>query len=134
MALRWKQVKDFPSYAVSDTGLIWSYKRNRLLNPVWHEKDQQLTVSLSQNGRAYHTNLSHLILKTFVSPPSPTARCGYIDGNPRNLVRSNLYWISAGELARKTTGTKAGRCGSPSFRRRMFERATDPTYEEPVYE
>lgn len=97
--IEWRPVLGFEEYyLVSNTGLIWTIRRKRLLSPT---PARYLTVSLG-NGRGgikRNTNVHQLVAEAFVPNPFVPNPFGlpvvdHKDSNTANNHASNLQWVT----------------------------------------
>ena len=95
--MKWKPVVEFNGYKVSDTGLIWSDKKNDYLTP-WKHQCGYLCVDFSENGKTYHRRVHRVVLESFVGKsPKGKNDCNHIDGNKANNNVDNLKWCTRSE-------------------------------------
>lgn len=92
MKERWKRIKGFPNYSVSNTGLIRSEKTGRLL-VLSENQFGVLYVGLMHNGVQRHRSVPLLVAKEFL----PTRRAAFdtpinLDGDRHNNNVNNLEW------------------------------------------
>lgn len=91
--MNWKIIKDFENYKVSDTGEVFSIKRNKMLKP--YEKKNYLGVYLCQNNIRKFMSLHRLVALTFIDNPNNYPQVNHKDENTKNNVVENLEWCSA---------------------------------------
>ena len=91
-------IKDFPNYLISNTGLVYSIKKEIFLKPHNH-KDGYLRVGLSKNGKRHHKYIHRLVGETYLKPDETRPEIDHIDRNPRNNHISNLRWANKSENA-----------------------------------
>ena len=99
MSIKWKTIKDFPRYEVSDFGEVRNRQTMRRLRP-W------LVLSHSKPGDGYptvrlwpgpHTKLVHvLVLEAFVGGRPADLIANHKDGNKSNNRVRNLEWTTYG--------------------------------------
>ena len=92
MKERWKKVRGFPDYSVSNTGLIRSDKSGRILS-LSENQFGVLCVGMMKNGKQRHRSVALLVAKAFL----PTRRDAFdtpinLDGDRRNNHVDNLAW------------------------------------------
>lgn len=92
MRERWKKVRGFPDYSVSNTGLIRSDKSGRILS-LSENQFGVLCVGMMKSGKQRHRSVSLLVAKAFL----PTRRAAFdtpinLDGDRLNNHVENLAW------------------------------------------
>lgn len=103
----WKEHKDFPDYAVSSEGRIYSFKGMSLMNPSKSKKDGLLSLRLKEAGESKKFMLSRLVAELFMTNPENKKMISYKDGNSENCSVSNLEWVSHKELMQKAVTSGA---------------------------
>lgn len=117
-------IKDFPGYAVSQDGKIWScWVKGPLSRLADRWKELKLTaasrgyliVCLQHNNKRHTKRVHRLVLEAFVGPCPKWMECRHLDGNPANNLLSNLKWGTKKENGEDTvrhgTSTKGERHG-----------------------
>lgn len=92
MTERWKKIKGFRDYSVSNTGLIRSDKTGRLLS-LYENQYGVLCVGLMLDGEQRHRSVPLLVARAFiprVRPPFDTPI--NLDGDRHNNHVDNLEW------------------------------------------
>jgi len=96
-----RDIPDWPLYAVTIDGQIWSVKPHgrsvrlpkvprRMKTKIWKGYE---VLNLSDNAVLKTFSVAKLLLITFISPPpSEHAWASFKDGNPLNLKLDNLVW------------------------------------------
>lgn len=120
------RIKDFPDYAVSDTGNIYSLKgknkqQAKLLKPIL-TKSGYLNISLCKGGKRYTKRIHRLVIETFTPNIKNKPQINHIDGDKQNNKLENLEWCTASEntkhsyevLGRKPPRAMLGRFGKDS--------------------
>jgi|SRR6185503_20785184 len=92
MKERWKKVRGFPDYSVSNTGLIRADKSGRILSLSVNQFGVPC-VGMMNNGRQRHRSVTLLVAKAFL----PTRRDAFdtpinLDGDRLNNHVANLAW------------------------------------------
>lgn len=93
--MRWKKIPKFPTYYISDTGLIrvtGSYSDGRRKTPRLL-KVKIGNVCLRKDGRNWWFKIAQLVLRAFIGPP-PKGKylARHLDDNPLNNSLNNLAW------------------------------------------
>ena len=91
-------IKDFPNYLISNTGLVYSIKKEIFLKPHNH-KDGYLRVGLSKNGKRHHKYMHRLVGETYLEQDETITEIDHIDRSPRNNHINNLRWVNKSENA-----------------------------------
>lgn len=94
---RWKDIKGFPGYQVSDTGRVRSRINNRHgvgteyheLKPVNGGKQNRKSVQL---GRGNRRSIHRLVAEAFIPNPNNHPLVRHLDDNPENNSVENLAW------------------------------------------
>lgn len=120
----WKDIPDFPDYAVSDDGEVLSKRRNRLLSPAIDRYGYQ-KVTLCKNGRNHYFTVHRLVAMVFVPNTKGGNQVNHIDENKMNNKASNLEWVTAYE--NDNHGTRNSRMSNTKCKRPIIH--TDGTFE-----
>lgn len=83
-----KQIPNFPNYAISKDGKVWSKRRSKWLK-LAKGKYGHLWVYL---GRGNRGDVHRLVLETYIGKCPKGMECRHLDGNPQNNNLSNLKW------------------------------------------
>lgn len=100
--LDWRILPEFPKYAITPDGQVWSYYTNRFLKPGLN-KHGYLVVVLSNDLGKTTCKVHRLVGKAFVSLPKEfnnnydIATIDHIDGNKLNNHYTNLEWVTREE-------------------------------------
>jgi len=90
-------IPDFPDYAITRDGRIWSrprrgtIKTGKWLKP-YVRKTGYSAFQLQKDGKDVCRLLHRLLLETYVGPCPDGMQCRHLDGNPRNNNLDNLCW------------------------------------------
>ena len=91
--MQWRTIKDFKDYKVSETGQVFSIKRNKVLKP--YEKKNYLGVYLYQNNVRKFMTIHRLVALAFIDNPNNYPQINHKDENTKNNCVENLEWCSA---------------------------------------
>lgn len=90
-----KQIPNFPDYAVTVNGQVWSYKSKKWLNPG-KDPGGYLRVVLC-DGKMHTQKVHRLVLEAHVGPCSDGMQCRHLNGNPADNRLKNLKWGTQSE-------------------------------------
>lgn len=95
---RWKNIKDYPDYMVSDQGRVMStkYKGTRILAPRLGATGY-FFAALCSEGVQKSFAVHRLVAEAFLENPDNKPQVNHIDGNRKNNNISNLEWVTASE-------------------------------------
>ena len=86
-----KQIKEFPSYSIDESGNIFSNKSNRQINTFIDRTHGLKKVTLFKNGKPYIRLVHRLVAEAFI-PKTTGAIVAHKDNNKLNNHYSNLEW------------------------------------------
>ncbi|EFD87487.1 hypothetical protein AWRIB429_2014 [Oenococcus oeni AWRIB429] len=89
-----KSIPDYPNYAVTRDGRVWSYISNKFIKPRV-SKDNSVIVNLNFEGIRFRRNVARLVFIVFKGYEPEIVR--HIDGNPLNNNIDNLKAMSKNE-------------------------------------
>lgn len=100
-----KQIPNYPGYAVTNDGRVWSKPRKLADGRNWRGKwlkpgkdnNGYLIVGLCAQGKQYSCRVHYLVLQTFVGPCPEGMECRHLNGDPADNRLSNLQWGSKSE-------------------------------------
>lgn len=114
----WKQIKkDFPKakwisiieykgeYKISDNGLVYSLKSNKLLS-INLTSNGYVYVMLSKKGKQKTHRIHRLVAEAFIPNPENKCDVNHIDSNRTNNVLKNLEWATRSENLRHCVKTR----------------------------
>lgn len=100
--MRWLPVAGYESvYRVSETGIVWSLRRDRLV-PAGPGTDGYLYVNLTSGGPRKRRAVHRLVAEAFHGPCPAGMVTRHLDGDRLNNDASNLRWGTQVENARDT--------------------------------
>jgi len=91
---KWKTIKEFPGYSVSDQGEIRTDKTGRILS-TFQNQSGLVCVGMMHDGIQYHRSVPLLVAKAFLSRnhvPQAFDTPMNLDGDRHNNAVSNLAW------------------------------------------
>lgn len=89
---RWKRVRDFPDYWVSDMGRLYSTVTNRFVRGTPTGKCGHIDVSIKYGGERFHRYLHRMVAEVFIPNPHDYPIVRHLDDNPYNNCVDNLAW------------------------------------------
>jgi len=92
-----KEIPNFPNYAVTKNGRIWSYISNKWLRPLKRNKTGHLFVKFYKNGIVYQILVHRLVLETYVGKCPKSMESRHLNGNPKDNRLKNLCWDTHSE-------------------------------------
>ena len=92
----WKDIKDFEDYMISNKGLVFSKKRNRLLKFELTHKGYY-RVELRKNNKPKHKYVHFLVAQAFIpnDDPERKTQVNHISEVKTENTVSNLEWCDA---------------------------------------
>lgn len=94
MQERWKHIKEFDGYSVSDEGNIKADKTGRILS-TFQNQSGLVCVGMMRDGTQYHRSVPLLVAKAFLSRHKVLQAFDTpvnLDGDRHNNAVSNLAW------------------------------------------
>jgi hypothetical protein len=89
---RWRRIKEFPGYSVSDRGQVRADKTGRIL-ALNENQFGVVAVGMMRDGKQYHRSVPLLVAKAFVKGRSDIFDTPInLDGNRWNNNHTNLVW------------------------------------------
>lgn len=93
----WAAVKGFEHlYAVSDSGYIWSFRRQKMLKPKIDRYGYEV-VALSKGGKVYHRTVHRIVARAFIPNPGNLPTVNHINEIKTDNRVSNLEWASVAD-------------------------------------
>ena len=90
---KWKPIKNFPHYKVSNLGRFWSMYRNKYLK-LRRTGGGYFSIALYENGVRYQ-RVAHLyVIEAFKGPCPPGYECNHKNGKKMINVIWNLEWLT----------------------------------------
>ena len=91
---KFKQIKGYKNYSVSNYGKIRNDKTGRILKPSNNSTGGYLFVGLSKNGICKSQKVHRLVALAFIPNPENKRTVNHIDGVKINNFVSNLEWAT----------------------------------------
>ena len=96
-----RNIKDFPGYAVSEDGTVYSLNYNhtgkiKALCPAI-DKNGYLQVRISKDNRAHSKTVHRLVAKTFIPNPDNKPEVNHKNGIRTDNRVENLEWVTSSE-------------------------------------
>lgn len=118
MLEEWRQIADFPDYAVSSEGRVKRVLpdyRGRVGNVLKVRLDRYAYVSLYRDTVASQCLVHRLVCAAFHGPqPSSAHEVAHGDGDGHNNHKGNLRWATKAENEADKVGHGTARAGKPS--------------------
>lgn len=92
----WKPIAGWEDYSVSDSGLVYSHRRNRLLK-IWDVKGEYPRATLNKGNKKKSFTVHRLVASAFIENPLNKKTVNHKDGNKNNCHVSNLEWATMSE-------------------------------------
>lgn len=88
-----KQIKNYPSYYITNFGRVWSDISNKWLTPTINQRGnhKRAYVNLGRGNRFY---IHRLVAETFIPNPNNYNEIDHIDCNALNNHVDNLRWVT----------------------------------------
>lgn len=93
---RWKSIKGYSNYEISDYGRVRNVNTGRLLKQGMHRQGYSL-VWLSEYGERYAKTVHRLVAEAFIPNPDCKPQVNHIDGDKSNNHYTNLEWVTGSE-------------------------------------
>ncbi|MBR4420178.1 MAG: HNH endonuclease [Clostridia bacterium] len=91
------QVKNFPDYYVSDSGIIYSKHRSGYIELKPWVVCGYKQVCLSKNGKKYHKLIHRIVAESFISNPKKLPEVNHKNGKRYDNRVENLEWVTREE-------------------------------------
>ena len=88
---RWKRVKEFPEYWVSNRGRVYSTVTDRFIEGT-RLRSGYIDVSLKIAGERFHRYLHRMVAEAFIPNPDNYPIVRHLDDDPSNNDVENLAW------------------------------------------
>lgn len=94
--MRWSEIKGFPNYIISETGIVVNVISGKDISISVHKHGHHV-VRLWDNGETKLFNLYRLLAIYFIPNPENKREVNHIDGSRLNYALSNLEWVTPSE-------------------------------------
>ena len=91
---RWKAVKGFTRYEVSDCGTVRNI-HTKEVKAIRYTKTGYCITDLKENGKKKTAYVHRLVAEAFVDNPDNLPNVNHIDENKQNNTAVNLEWCTA---------------------------------------
>ena len=113
---KWRKPVDFPAYAISSFGRVYSFYSHRLLplhkshfrvygGKKTYQSREYYSVALQRaKGRTTRRYVHHLVARAFVLNDDPAVKTvvDHIDNDPLNNMACNLRWTTGADNIRQS--------------------------------
>lgn len=89
---RWKRVKDFPDYWISDYGRLWSSISEDFICGTPNIRSGHIDVCLHHDGHRFHKYMHRMVAEAFIPNPYNLPLVRHLDDDPYNNMANNLVW------------------------------------------
>lgn len=96
----WKIIEDFPRYAISADGRVYSFISKRTLSPET-VYNGYLRVSLSDGNGIKHRRVHVLVAEAFLEKPEGATQVHHLNHDKQDNRVENLAWVSQQENLRQ---------------------------------
>lgn len=94
---QYKQIAEFPDYAISNTGKVKNTKTGRILKTTIHKKRGYVKVGLRKDNKTITCEIHRLVAMAYIDNPNNFEHVDHKDRNKLNNNLSNLTWVSKQE-------------------------------------
>lgn len=96
-----KPVKGYEGlYSICDTGIVFSHRYNRGLNPCKAGRGYPYVVLYDEHSVAKNVYVHRLVAEHYIPNPNDLETVDHTDGDKTNNHVSNLRWLSNGDNTR----------------------------------
>lgn len=90
---KWKRIKDYPDYEISDDGIIISHKyKNPRIMKTRKDHDGYLLVGISKNNTTKTAKVHRLVAEAFIPNPNNLPVVRHLNDIPDDNRIDNLAW------------------------------------------
>lgn len=98
---KWKRIKDYPNYKISNYGEVYSFHFKRTIKPYTQKQGKSLRVMLRNINGSKSISLANLVIKYFDKDWSLNKQYAlHLDYNRSNNIETNLECTTRGDLLR----------------------------------
>lgn len=121
MTEKWKVIKDYPNYQISNEGRVRGVKK---ILKTTINNDNRLMIMLKNESGAKRFSVHRLVAQAFIPNPFGLPEVHHKDKDCTNNIASNLEWLSSQEHRQKHLGdAKAPRHSAVLDERQLARKA-----------
>jgi len=105
MKEKWKNIKGFEFYQISDHGNVRNSRTGKILKPSANHENY-LVVQLCSAGQKKNKKIHRLVAEAFVPNPDNLPQVDHIKGDRHDNRASKLRWVSCSSNTRNTITCK----------------------------
>ncbi len=89
----WREIEDFPSYEVSDTGLVRNRSTKRVLKQTLNMGSNRWWLGLRRDNKQHHRAVHKLVAHAYLGDAPPGCVPIFKDGDRDNKHAENLMYV-----------------------------------------
>ena len=107
--MNWRTIKDYPTYQISDTGLVMN--KLGLIMKLSVSNQGYRRINLRNNNKKKHLYVHRLVAQAFIPNPENKSEVDHIDRSKDNNCISNLRWSTRVENCQNQGNYKSNTSG-----------------------
>lgn len=89
-----KEIKDFPGYFVTEDGIVYSTKHNKLKELKKQNNQGYYSVYLEKDKKQYRKSIHRLVAETYIPNPDNLPQVNHINEIRNDNRVGNLEWVT----------------------------------------